>query len=115
MKEQNVSTQSELSQLGLDTFRHIRRDKYIQEMITFDRDKNISDHSSHRLSRTTHLVRKSKLSTNDSQGDLSHYASSIISLARGTEQIIITPIDGQLIHNTMLDQKSTQQKIFTGK
>ena len=51
MRELNVPTQSERSYVALDSFGHIRRDKYAIN-VQFDRDKNVSEHRSDRLSRT---------------------------------------------------------------
>ena len=47
LREQNVSTQSNPSCIGLDTFGYIRRYKYAINK-NLDRDKNVSDLSSDR-------------------------------------------------------------------
>ena len=108
LREQNIYTQSKLSHVGhLDTFGHIRRDKYTINK-SFNRDKNVSEHISDQELRTANLVTKLKLSRNNS--DLSSYNSSILSLARIPEQIV-NSLHGQ----TLCRQYDVSPKIHSAE
>ena len=92
MSEKNIFTQSKILSVEIDTFGHIRKHKYTKNE-NFMRDKDVSEHISDQLHRTAQLVRKCKLSRNDSQSNLSDYASSTSSSVQFLNKLQNHPVD----------------------
>ena len=86
MRDRNTFIQPKISNLARGTFGHIKRDNY-EISRDLRREIDASKHISDRLCRTAQLMRKPKYSSNNSQSDLSDYASSISSSVKLSDQI----------------------------